>query len=60
MVYLVHHQAVLALVVVLQDLVAVQAQVALVLVHVPAQVHQVQLVLLVLLLVELKQKLSEF
>jgi len=60
MVYLVLHQAALALVVVLQDLVAVQAQVVLVPVHVPAQVHQVQVVHLVLLLVELKQKQSEF
>lgn len=60
MVYLVLHQVALALAVVLQDLVAVQAQAVLVPVHVLAQVHQVQLVLLVLLPVELKQKQSEF
>lgn len=45
---------------VLQDLVVVQAQVVLVLVHVLAQVQVVQVVLQVLLLVELKQKQSKF
>jgi len=60
MFYLVLHQAALALVVGLQDLVAVQAQAVLVPVLVRAQVHQVQLVLRVLLLAELKQRQSEF
>jgi len=59
MICLVHHQAALVLAVVLQDLVADQAQAVLVPVHVLAQVHQVHLVLLVLLLVELKQKQSK-
>lgn len=53
-------QVALVLEAVLQDLVAVQAQVVLVPVHVLAQVRQVQVVLQVLLLLEPKQKQSEF